>query len=55
MTEVVIRNKAMLEKLEAWKDKFLGLGEHTNSEYMTYTTQEALDNPEYYCDEEYLH
>lgn len=55
MTEVIIRNKAMMEKLNTWKDKFLALGEHKKrDEYMLYSSPEALNDPEYYCDEEYL-
>ena len=54
MTEVVIRNKGILERLEGFKDKFLALGEHTNMQHRLYSSQDALDNPEYYCSEEYL-
>lgn len=55
MTEITIRNKAMLERLDGFKDSFLALGEHENYEkHQVASSREALANPEYYCGNEYL-
>lgn len=54
MSEVVIRNKELLETLNGFVDDFFSNGEYTHPDYWVYSSEEDRSKGEYYCDEEYL-
>lgn len=54
MTEVVIRNKGLLEQLDGFIEEYFAIDGYDNLENRLHSTQQALDNPEYFCGDEYL-
>ena len=54
MTEVVIRNKNLLNRLNEFIDEFFSINEYNNERYRAHGGDKALTDPEYYCDREWL-
>lgn len=54
MTEVIIRNKDLLKQLDSFVDEYFAIEGYDAVENRAFSTQKALDDPEYFCGEEYL-
>ena len=54
MTEVIIRNKNLLNKLNGFVDEFFSIDGYNDEYYHTHDGEKALSNPEYYCGHEWL-
>jgi hypothetical protein len=54
MTEVTIRNKELLNTLNGYIDEFFAIKGYNNPKHRTVSSDAALEDPEYFCDEEYL-
>jgi hypothetical protein len=54
MTEVVIRNKNLLNKLNGFVDEFFSINGYDDKNYHIHDGEKALTDPEYYCDKEWL-
>ena len=54
MTEVTIRNKLLLDKLDSFVDDFYNIDGHYDVTHRTLSSKKALEDPEYFCNEEYL-
>ena len=54
MTEVVIRNKNILDKLNSFVDELFSIEGYNDPYYRMHDGELALTNPEYYCSEEWL-
>lgn len=54
MTEVVIRNKQLLNKLDSFVDELMSLDPMKHEKAKIWSSQKALDKPEWFCDMEYL-
>ena len=56
MTEVTIRNRGLLHTLDSFVDMFYSIPEdiRCSKEHQTLSSQQAADDPEYFCGEEYL-
>jgi hypothetical protein len=54
MTEVVIRNKNLLDKLNGFIDEFFSISGYDDEYYHAYDGEKALTDPEYYCNREWL-
>lgn len=54
MTEVVIRNKELLAQLDSFIDDYLAIEGYDSVNNRKFSSQTALDDPEYFCSEEYL-
>ena len=56
MTEVVIRNKDLLETLNGFKDELFAVEGYNDSKYSMYSSEEDTKNGrgEYWCSDEYL-
>jgi hypothetical protein len=55
MTEVIIRNKKILAKLNSFADELFSIEGYNNPNYRMYGGEFAMTNPEYYCSNEWLH
>lgn len=54
MTEVIIRNKKLLNKLDGFIEEFFSIPGYNDDKYKVYDGEKALTDPEYYCDREWL-
>lgn len=54
MTEVVIRNKEMLEVLNSFSEEMLSKPSYNDKKYWTYASPDDISRGEYYCGDEYL-
>jgi len=56
LTEVTIRNRGLLHTLDSFVDMFYSIPEdiRCSKEHQTLSSQQAADDPEYFCGEEYL-
>lgn len=54
MTEVVIRNKKILDKLNGFVDELFSIDGYNDPSYRMHAGELALTDPEYYCSEEWL-
>jgi hypothetical protein len=54
MTEVVIRNKSLLKRLNSFTDEFFSIDGYYDLNHRMVSSPDALENPEYYCSPEYL-
>tara|TARA_B110000908_G_C10238119_1_gene444531 strand:+ start:678 stop:1355 length:678 start_codon:yes stop_codon:yes gene_type:complete len=54
MTEVVIKNKELLETLNGFKDMFFAIPDYDDPQYRMHSSPKALEDPEYFCGEDYL-
>ena len=54
MTEVVIRNKEMLEVLNGFSDEMLSKPSYDDKKYWTYHEEKDVDLGHYYTSREYL-
>ena len=54
MTEVVIRNKNLLNILDELKDELFAIEGYDDPQYKLYDGEFAISNPEYYCTREWL-
>lgn len=54
MSEVVIRNKALLEVLDSFVDDMLSRPDYNNSKYWAYSSPDDMSRGEYYCSDEFL-
>lgn len=54
MTEVVIRNKNILNRLNGFVEEFLSIDGYDNPKYRVPSSQEDVENAEYYCSREWL-
>ena len=54
MTEVVIRNKEMLEVLNGFSEEMLSKPSHNDKKYWTYREEKDIDLGSYYTSREYL-
>lgn len=54
MTEVIIKNKNLLSTLDSFVDDFFSIEGYDDQKYRTHSSNKALENPEYFCDREYL-
>lgn len=54
MTEVVLRNKNLINTLNSFVDEFYSIDGYNDPRFRMHSSQKALDNPEYFCDTEYL-
>lgn len=54
MTEVIIRNKGLLNKLDEFINEFFSIDGYDNSEYRMHKGEHALTNPEIYCSDDWL-
>lgn len=54
MTEVVIRNKDLLQQLDSFVEEYFAIDGYDNEANREFSTQGALEDPEWYCSREYL-
>ena len=54
MTEVTMRNKVILNRLNSFIDEFFAIDGYFDLNHRMLSSPEALENPEYYCTAEYL-
>ena len=54
MTEVVIRNKSLLKKLNGFVDEFFSIEGYDDPKYRVFSSDEHVANAEYYCSDEWL-
>lgn len=54
MTEVVIRNKNLLNRLNGFIDQFFSIEDYNNPKYRFFSSEEEVANAEYYCGREWL-
>ena len=54
MTEVIIRNKNLLNKLNNFVDEFFSIDGYDDESHRVFSNEEHVKNPEYYCDELWL-
>jgi len=54
MTEVVIRNKEMLDVLNSFSEEMLSKPSYNDEKYWTYRIPEDIEMGEFFCSEEYL-
>lgn len=54
MTEVIIRNKELLQKLDSFVEEFYNIDGYYDETHRTLSSDRALEDPEYFCGEEYL-
>ena len=54
MTEVVIRNKELLDQLNGFVDEYFAIDGYDALENRAHSSDKALQDPEYFCGEEYL-
>ena len=54
MTEVVIRNKSLLKRLNSFTEEFFSIDGYYDLNHRMLSSPNALENPEYYCSPEYL-
>jgi hypothetical protein len=54
MTEVLIRNKNLLNKLNGFVDEFFSISGYNDEYYRMHDGDKALTDPEYYCGREWL-
>jgi hypothetical protein len=54
MSEVIIRNKEILETLNSFADEFFSNGDYDNPAYHVYSSEEDKTKGEYYCSRDYL-
>lgn len=54
MTEVTIRNKKLLSRLDEFVVDFFNIKEYNDPSHMTVSSEEAKTRPEYFCGREYL-
>lgn len=54
MTEVTIRNKNLLNRLNGFVDEFFSIDDYDNSKYQVSSSPDHSANPEYYCSREWL-
>tara|TARA_R110000822_G_scaffold36470_5_gene102621 strand:- start:663 stop:1334 length:672 start_codon:yes stop_codon:yes gene_type:complete len=52
--EVSIRNQELSSTLDSFIDEFFAIDGYDSSKHRVYSTQRALDDPEYFCGDEYL-
>lgn len=54
MTEVIVRNKNLLNRLNGFVDQFFSIEDYNNPKYRLFSSEEDVANAEYYCDREWL-
>ena len=54
MTEVIIRNRKILDTLNGFIDELVSIDGYDDPSYHVYDGEKALDDPEYYCSDEWL-
>lgn len=54
MTEVVIRNKNLLNRLNGFIDEFFQIEGYDDPKYRVFSSEENVENAEYYCGKEWL-
>lgn len=54
MTEVIIRNKKLLNRLNGFVDEFYAIEGYDDQKHWMYSKKEHTENGEYYCGQEHL-
>lgn len=54
MTEVVIRNKHLLKRLNGFVEEFFSIEDYNNPKYRVFSSEDHVSNAEYYCGKEWL-
>ena len=54
MTEVIIRNKDLLKTLNGFVDEYFAIEGYNDVKHRQHSSEKALNDPEYFCGEEYL-